>query len=142
MAAQVHLVIIMIGGSVNEEDHVKPTVAALAGEDALLWRSDQAGKPEATGVLARLTGLPGNPLSAYVSWHVFGTVLIRALNGEAAVASTRCHVVTATAFRRSRGAANSGPLCWPGSVRKAAKSPASRMPAIRGASGALPWRTG
>jgi molybdopterin molybdotransferase len=76
-AAQTHDVIISSGGvSVGEEDHVKPAVQALG--QLLLWQvAIKPGKPFAYGQLRRgsaeagaathFIGLPGNPVSSYVS---------------------------------------------------------------------------
>jgi len=47
--------------------------------------------------------LPGNPLSAFVTWQVFGTALIRRLTGQSVSRAIRRHVVTAGAIRRKSG---------------------------------------
>jgi molybdopterin molybdotransferase len=48
-------------------------------------------------------GLPGNPLSAFVTWHVFGAALIRALSGDTGAGPARRHVVTGASIRRTPG---------------------------------------
>jgi len=105
MAAQADLVITTGGISVGEEDHVKPAVSALGGEVLFSGVAVKPGKPVSVGRIgkAHWLGLPGNPLSAYVTMQVFGMALIRALTGEVAATFARRHVVTAGAIRRKPG---------------------------------------
>ncbi|QID17658.1 molybdopterin molybdotransferase MoeA [Nitrogeniibacter mangrovi] len=69
-AAQGHDVIITSGGvSVGEEDHVKPAVEAEGSLD--LWNiAIKPGKPLAYGSVgeAAFIGLPGNPVSTFVTF--------------------------------------------------------------------------
>lgn len=104
MAAQADLVITTGGISVGEEDHVKPAVMALGGETLFSGVAIKPGKPVSVGRIgkAQWLGLPGNPVSAFVTWQVFGLALIRALSGEGPT-PTRRHVVTASEIRRKRG---------------------------------------
>jgi molybdopterin molybdotransferase len=85
MAAQADLVITTGGISVGEEDHVKPAVMALGGETLFSGVAIKPGKPVSVGRIgkAHWLGLPGNPVSAFVTWQVFGLALIRALNAGA-----------------------------------------------------------
>jgi molybdopterin molybdotransferase len=105
MAAQADLVITTGGISVGEEDHVKPAFAALGGETLFSGVAIKPGKPVSVGRIgkAHWLGLPGNPVSAFVTWQLFGMALIRALNGEMSGGPARRHVVTATAIRRKPG---------------------------------------
>jgi molybdopterin molybdotransferase len=105
MAAQSDLVITTGGISVGEEDHVKPAFASLGGETLFSGVAIKPGKPVSFGRMGATfwLGLPGNPLSAFVTWQVFGISLIRALAGETAPAPTRRHVVTSAAISRKRG---------------------------------------
>jgi molybdopterin molybdotransferase len=105
MAAQADLVVTTGGISVGEEDHVKPAFPALGGEILFSGVAIKPGKPVSVGRIgkAHWIGLPGNPVSAFVTWQVFGMALLRALNGEVGGAPTRRHVVTATAIRRKPG---------------------------------------
>lgn len=105
MAEQADLVITTGGISVGEEDHVKPTVTALGGEVLFSGVAIKPGKPVSAGRIGKAywLGLPGNPVSAFVTWQVFGLALIRALTGEGSGAPTRRHVVTASAIRRKPG---------------------------------------
>ena len=105
MAAQADLVITTGGISVGEEDHVKPAFMALEGEVLFSGVAIKPGKPVSVGRIGKAywLGLPGNPVSAFVTWQVFGMALIRALTGERTGAPTRRHVVTASEIRRKRG---------------------------------------
>jgi molybdopterin molybdotransferase len=105
MAAQADLVITTGGISVGEEDHVKPAFMALEGEVLFSGVAIKPGKPVSVGGIGKAywLGLPGNPVSAFVTWQVFGMALIRALTGERTGAPTRRHVVIASEIRRKRG---------------------------------------
>ena len=69
-AAQAHDLILTSGGvSVGEEDHVKPAVQALGTLDQ--WQiAIKPGKPFAHGRIgtAHFMGLPGNPVSSFVTF--------------------------------------------------------------------------
>jgi molybdopterin molybdotransferase len=105
LAAQADLVVTTGGISVGEEDHVKPAFAALGGETLFSGVAIKPGKPVSVGRVgkAHWLGLPGNPVSAFVTWQVFGMALLRALTGGGTGAPTRRHVVTAGAIRRKPG---------------------------------------
>ncbi len=84
-AAQAADVIITTGGvSVGEEDHVK---AAVEAEGTLaLWRvAIKPGKPLAFGRVgaAHFLGLPGNPVSAFVTFLLFVQPFLKAVMGAA-----------------------------------------------------------
>ncbi|QJC57051.1 Molybdopterin molybdenumtransferase [Polaromonas vacuolata] len=69
-AAQQHDLILTSGGvSVGEEDHIKPAVESL-GQLALWQIAIKPGKPFAYGRIgpAHVMGLPGNPVSSYVTF--------------------------------------------------------------------------
>ncbi|MDA8390741.1 MAG: molybdopterin molybdotransferase MoeA [Gammaproteobacteria bacterium] len=77
-------ILITTGGvSVGEEDHVKK---AVEDEGALtLWRVGiKPGKPVAFGHIGRcyFLGLPGNPVSGFVTFALFARPLVAALGGE------------------------------------------------------------
>jgi molybdopterin molybdotransferase len=90
---------------VGEEDHVKPVVLALGGEIAFSGVAIKPGKPVSFGQVrgAAWLGLPGNPLSAFVTWQVFGTALVAGLTGCAGAGLVRRHVVTSKAISRKTG---------------------------------------
>ncbi len=99
-AAQNHDVILTSGGvSVGEEDHVKPAVQQLGSLD--LWSiSMKPGKPFAYGRIRRgeergvgqddgqgewgahFVGLPGNPVSSFVTFLMLVRPMLAALQGQ------------------------------------------------------------
>lgn len=104
LATSVDLIVTTGGLSVGDEDHVKPALATLGGDIVFSGVAVKPGKPVSFGRIgsAFWLGLPGNPLSAYVTWALFGTALVRGLTGETGLAQRR-HVVIATAIRRKPG---------------------------------------
>ncbi|HET7772544.1 MAG TPA: gephyrin-like molybdotransferase Glp [Burkholderiaceae bacterium] len=88
-AAQGHDLIITCGGvSVGEEDHVKAAVQA-EGELTLWSLAIKPGKPlahgrvrRADGSAAQFIGLPGNPVSSFVTLLIVVAPLFKAMLGE------------------------------------------------------------
>jgi molybdopterin molybdotransferase len=82
-AAQANDLILTCGGvSVGEEDHVRPAVAAEGTVD--LWQlAIKPGKPLAFGQVgqALFVGLPGNPVSSFVTFLLAVAPLLRVLQG-------------------------------------------------------------
>jgi molybdopterin molybdotransferase len=94
-ASQQHDLIVTSGGvSVGEEDHIKPAVQALGGLH--LWQIGmKPGKPFAFGWLGQgaagagrshFVGLPGNPVSSFVTFLLLVRPLILRLSGVPAQA--------------------------------------------------------
>jgi molybdopterin molybdotransferase len=95
-AAQDHDLVLTSGGvSVGEEDHVKPAVEQLGRLN--LWQiSMKPGKPFAFGQLnvpstskqagAYFMGLPGNPVSSYVTFQLLVRPFLMALQGQSETA--------------------------------------------------------
>lgn len=79
-------VVVIAGGvSVGPHDHVKPALDAL-GVRQLLWRvALKPGKPTWMGIRdddgTLVLGLPGNPVSAYVTFLLFARPALAALQG-------------------------------------------------------------
>jgi molybdopterin molybdotransferase len=81
------LIITTGGVSVGEEDHIKAAVQHLGQLD--LWSlSMKPGKPFAYGRIgeAHLTGLPGNPVSSFMTFLLLVRPFLLALQGAAHVA--------------------------------------------------------
>ena len=82
-AAQQHDLILTSGGvSVGEEDHIKPAVQALGRLD--LWQiAIKPGKPFAYGRVqdAHFIGLPGNPVSSFVTFLLLVRPFLLKLQG-------------------------------------------------------------
>lgn len=95
LAADVDLVVTTGGISVGGEDHVKPALSDLGGSIIFSGVAMKPGKPVSYGRLGgtHWLGLPGNPLSAYVTWQVFGTLLCQNLAGDTSPRNRRRNVV-------------------------------------------------
>jgi molybdopterin molybdotransferase len=92
-AAAISDVIVTSGGvSVGDEDHVKPAVTAEGRLD--LWRiAIKPGRPLAYGAVRRadggeasFIGLPGNPVSSFVTFLLFVRPFVLRLQGRADIA--------------------------------------------------------
>jgi molybdopterin molybdotransferase len=82
------------GVSVGPHDHVKPALSELGVEENF-WRvALKPGKPTWFGTRGRqlVFGLPGNPVSAMVTFHLFARPALRALAG-ARVDDTRVSAI-------------------------------------------------
>ena len=94
-AAQQHDLIVTSGGvSVGEEDHIKPAVQALGSLH--LWQiAMKPGKPFAYGTVnqtgqsagrTHFIGLPGNPVSSFVTFMLLVRPFVLSLQGARSVA--------------------------------------------------------
>jgi molybdopterin molybdotransferase len=106
------LLIVAGGVSVGRHDHVKGALADLGVEERF-WRvALRPGGPTWFGVLPRedgrptlVFGLPGNPVSALVTFHLFAKPALRALAGLDPNAG-RTQATLATAYRKKPGKAH------------------------------------
>jgi molybdopterin molybdotransferase len=97
-AAKDHDLIVTSGGvSVGEEDHIKPAVNAEGNLD--MWQiAIKPGKPLAFGSVNHQTGrtwfmgLPGNPVSSFVTFLLFVKPFILKLQGRSSYSETRFHL--------------------------------------------------
>ncbi len=83
-SAHADVVITSGGVSVGDADLLRPAITALGGS-VDLWRiAIKPGKPFAYGRLGAATwfGLPGNPVAAFVTWHVLVRPALRHLAGS------------------------------------------------------------
>ena len=81
--AQADIIVTTGGASVGDHDLVRPALAA-AGAELDFWRiAMRPGKPLLAGMLGRaiVLGLPGNPVSAFVTAQLFLVPLIAHLSG-------------------------------------------------------------
>ena len=105
-ASATHDLVVTSGGvSVGEEDHIKPAVQALGQLN--LWQiAIKPGKPFAYGKIdsAHFIGLPGNPVSSFVTFLLLVKPFIRSLQGCELVApesiATSAHFAWAKADKR------------------------------------------
>jgi molybdopterin molybdotransferase len=96
-------VIVSGGVSVGPHDHVKPALAAL-GVEEVFWRvALQPGKPTWFGRRGStlVFGLPGNPVSAVVTFGLFVRPALAALQGRADEHRLDPEAVLATSVRRN-----------------------------------------
>ncbi len=80
--SEADVVIVSGGVSVGPHDHVKPALAALEVEEIFWGVALQPGKPTwfgRHGDGALVFGLPGNPVSAYVTFTLFARLALDAL---------------------------------------------------------------
>jgi molybdopterin molybdotransferase len=98
-AARDHDLIVTSGGvSVGEEDHVKPAVQAL-GELNVWQLAIKPGKPFAYGQIHRVgeachfMGLPGNPVSSFVTFLLLVRPFVLALQGAQVTDVPRTDIV-------------------------------------------------
>jgi molybdopterin molybdotransferase len=97
-----NVVIVSGGVSVGPHDHVKPALAKLGVQEHWWGVALQPGKPTWFGALDdRLVfGLPGNPVSAAVTFSLFVAPALAALQGSVS-AATCGEAVLGAAIRRS-----------------------------------------
>lgn len=90
-AADGHDLILSSGGvSVGEEDHIRPALQA-EGRVSMWQLAIKPGKPLALGAVRRRSpgealflGLPGNPVSSFMTFLLAAVPLLRTLQGESA----------------------------------------------------------
>jgi molybdopterin molybdotransferase len=98
-------VIVVSGGvSVGPHDHVKPALAALGVSEVFWGVSLQPGKPTWFGTAGDklVFGLPGNPVSAFVTFSLFVRPALIALQNATEPLQLDTEAVLATAIRRNR----------------------------------------
>jgi molybdopterin molybdotransferase len=95
LSGQVDLIVTTGGISVGEEDHVRPALDDLDAKITFSGVAIKPGKPICVGQVrnAAWLGLPGNPLSAFVTWVLFGKALCNTLTGIVTARADRRHVV-------------------------------------------------
>ncbi len=105
MAETIDLIVTTGGISVGEEDHVKPVLADLGTQTYFSGVAIKPGKPVSFGRLGKAIwlGLPGNPLSAFATWQVFGLPLLDVLSGRRRGTRVRRHVVAGKQIIRKPG---------------------------------------
>ncbi|MGZ4293287.1 MAG: molybdopterin molybdotransferase MoeA [Solirubrobacteraceae bacterium] len=99
------VVIISGGVSVGPHDHVKPALDALGVAEVFWSVSLQPGKPTWFGVPTAghplVFGLPGNPVSAVVTFSLFAAPALAALQGAPSPAPPRATAVLGTDVKRN-----------------------------------------
>jgi molybdopterin molybdotransferase len=100
---QSDVTIVSGGVSVGPHDHVKPALAALGVSEVFWGVSLQPGKPTWFGTAGDklVFGLPGNPVSAFVTFSLFARPALFALQNAAEPRPLDSEAVLATAVRRN-----------------------------------------
>ncbi len=109
--AEADVLVISGGVSVGPHDHVKPALAALGAQERF-WRvSLQPGGPTWFGTYGEklVFGLPGNPVSAYVTFSLFAHPALTALQGAPVEALADAEAITRRACRAQPPARTGGP---------------------------------
>jgi molybdopterin molybdotransferase len=98
-------VVIGSGGvSVGPHDHVKPALAALGVEERFWGVKLRPGKPTWFGAACDgklVFGLPGNPVSAMITFHLFARPALRAMMGGDPSGATRARAIADVALPRN-----------------------------------------
>jgi molybdopterin molybdotransferase len=102
-ALDVDVAVICGGVSVGEHDHVRPALAEVGAEQLFWGVALKPGKPTWFGVRGGtlIFGLPGNPVSAMVTFLLFVRPALRAMLG-AAPEATRLTAVLDSAIEKRR----------------------------------------
>ena len=100
LSNQCDLIMTTGGVSVGEEDHVKPAVEKLG--ELNLWKIRmKPGKPLAFGKVKQVPfiGLPGNPVSSFVTFCIFSLPFIKKMQGNSHYESKICLLYTSPSPR-------------------------------------------
>ncbi len=95
LAKDCDLIMTTGGVSVGEEDHVKPAVEKLGSLN--LWKIKmKPGKPLAFGYVRNIPfiGLPGNPVSSFVTYCIFALPFIKKMQGNSSFKNKAIKVKT------------------------------------------------
>lgn len=106
IASRTSDLIVTTGGvSVGEEDHLPAAVSYAGGRILFSGVAIKPGKPVTLGQIgdAVWLGLPGNPGSAFVTWSVFGDMVLHRLSGRSSQGNLRRHVVLGNKLSRKPG---------------------------------------
>ena len=99
------LIVTTGGVSVGDEDHMPRVFSAIGGETDVMKVAMKPGKPIMFGRRgeALYIGLPGNPVSAYVTWQIIGSQMMARRAGLVQSPQTPEAAVLAAPLRRCRG---------------------------------------
>ena len=103
LESQCDLIMTTGGVSVGEEDHVKPAVEKLG--ELNLWKIRmKPGKPLAYGKVKQtpFIGLPGNPVSSFVTFCIFSLPFIKKMQGNSNYESKILKVKTSFDCKRAK----------------------------------------
>ncbi|MCI4663777.1 MAG: molybdopterin molybdotransferase MoeA [Neomegalonema sp.] len=105
-AAQDADMVVTTGGvSVGDEDHMHDVLRAVGGEVRVMRLALKPGKPLTIGKIgdAIYIGLPGNPVSAFVTWSIIGQSVLRKRAGISRAVAMNGSAVAAFELQRRPG---------------------------------------
>ncbi|CUK04290.1 Molybdopterin molybdenumtransferase [Ruegeria denitrificans] len=99
------LIVTTGGVSVGDEDHMPRLFAAIGGKTDVMKVAMKPGKPIMFGRRGRALyiGLPGNPVSAYVTWQIIGSQMMARRAGLRHMPPTPEQAVLAEPLQRQAG---------------------------------------
>lgn len=102
------IAVISGGVSVGPHDHVRPALATLGAEEVFWGVALRPGKPTWFGIRDRtlIFGLPGNPVSAMVTFLLFVRPAIRAMLGVAGEEARRTTAILDQEYPKQPGRAH------------------------------------
>ncbi len=105
LSAQVDMIITTGGVSVGDEDHAHGALISAGGKIAVAGVAIKPGKPITIGQIGKTiyVGLPGNPISAFVTWSIFGVPILMKLSGGTKRIDLRRHVVASKTLAHKTG---------------------------------------
>jgi len=125
LSAVADLVVSSAGASVGDEDNAFRAAAACGQHVEALRIAMKPGKPAVVGNLGRAAylGLPGNPVSAFVSWSILATAMLAGLQGRTWQRSPGFPVASASRYARKPGRTE----FVPARLRDAGGAPAAEL---------------
>ena len=105
LAQSTDIVVVSGGASVGEEDHLHSAIKDAGGAVSVSGVAIKPGKPVTFGTIGKtlLVGLPGNPVSAFVTWMVLGRPVLDHLAGKTNQSVPAHHVRTGHPLRHNLG---------------------------------------
>jgi molybdopterin molybdotransferase len=105
LSLKTDLIITTGGVSVGEEDHAHEAVHMADGHIAVSRVAIKPGKPITVGRIRKAVylGLPGNPVSAFVTWTVFGKPILNKLSGARLSSTKRRYVKSFAPIKHKLG---------------------------------------
>ncbi len=105
LALQADMIITTGGVSVGDEDHAHGALYGAGGKIAVAGVAIKPGKPITIGQIDETIyiGLPGNPVSAFVTWSIFGAPVLAKLSGATKALDMRRHVVASNTLTHKTG---------------------------------------
>ena len=105
LALQADMIITTGGVSAGDEDHAHGALYGAGGKIAVAGVAIKPGKPITIGQIGKTVyiGLPGNPVSAFVTWSIFGAPILVKLYGATKPFDLRRHVVASNTLTHKTG---------------------------------------